>query len=54
MFVFNRSAYAVLAPLALLMIAAWWSNRAADAPSAQADTQQASRDQALAVNLPSR
>jgi hypothetical protein len=54
MFVFNRSAYAVLAPLALLMLAAWWSNRGVEAPSAQVDSQQTTQDQALAVNLPSR
>ena len=53
MFVFNRSALAVLVPLALLVAVAMYSNRAAD-PATQARAQVAQPDQAVAANLPSR
>ena len=57
MFVFNRSALAVLAPLALLIGAVLWSNRDAPVGAAtqrSAELQPARRDQAVAANLPSR
>jgi hypothetical protein len=57
MFVFDRSALAVLAPLALLAGAASWSNRAPPAgsrPQQTAESQPVRRDQTVAVNLPSR
>jgi hypothetical protein len=53
MFVFNRSAYAVLAPLALLIVVAWLSNRVPETPGAQAESA-AAQGQAVAANLPSR
>ena len=49
MFVFNRSALAVLAPLALLVAAVLWSNRP---QPLQAQVQPSV--QAVAANLPSR
>ena len=49
MFVFNRSALAVLAPLALLVAAVLWSNRP---QTLQAQVQPSV--QAVAANLPSR
>lgn len=61
MFAFDRSALAVLAPLALLVAAAWWSNRGPDAPhqavsrAAQAvESRAEAGDQTVAANLPSR
>jgi len=56
MFVFDRSAFAVVVPLALLLAVVLWSNRAAPPPKSQAvSAPQDSRDgQALAANLPSR
>ena len=53
MFAFNRSALAVLAPLALLLAVAVFSNRASE-PSPQAHSQAAQHDQTVAANLPSR
>lgn len=50
MFVFPRSAIAVLLPLALLFAVALWSNRG----SPQAAAQAPSKAQAVAANLPSR
>jgi hypothetical protein len=53
MFAFDRSALAVLLPLALLVAVVIFSNRSADrAP--QALTHAAQQDQAVAANLPSR
>jgi hypothetical protein len=49
MFVFNRSALAVLVPLALLVGAVLWSNRPQN-PQAEAQR----NAQAVAANLPSR
>jgi len=55
MFVFDRSALAVLAPLALLMAVVLFSNRAAGpAPHGQAQAEGSSQDHAVAANLPSR
>jgi len=65
MFVFDRSALAVVVPLALLVAVVLWSNRAAPpagAPQAGpplkaqsvAAARPAATDQTLAVNLPSR
>jgi hypothetical protein len=48
MFVFDRSAIAVVVPLALLVAVALWSNRAA--PRAEPPL----KTQAVAANLPSR
>jgi hypothetical protein len=53
MFAFNRSALAVLVPLALLVAVAMYSNRSANpAPLAQAQSVQ--QDHTVAANLPSR
>ena len=60
MFVFDRSAIAVIVPLALLVAVVLWSNRgsAQPEPALQAQVTNASPDaqrpQALAANLPSR
>lgn len=56
MFVFNRSALAVLLPLALLLGAVTWSNRSSTPAGAEAQLAkaQAGRDQAVAASLPSR
>jgi hypothetical protein len=56
MFVVDRSALAVLLPLALLLGVAVWSNRpeGTSAPRAASQTQQERQDQAVAANLPSR
>ena len=57
MFVFNRSALAVLAPLALLVGAVLWSNRTPPVSGAvqqSAESQPVRRDHAVAANLPSR
>jgi hypothetical protein len=60
MFAFDRSAAAVLAPLALLVVVVLWS-RLADAPAAtqQAQVEEAQgaeprEDQTVAANLPSK
>ncbi len=55
MFAFNRSAFAVLAPLAMLLAVVLWANQSA-APAApqQASEQAAKPNQAVAANLPSR
>jgi hypothetical protein len=50
MFVFNRSALAVLLPLALVVVAVLWSNRPTQ--HLQAETERS--PQAVAANLPSR
>ena len=55
MFAFNRSALAVLVPLALLMAVALVSNRSGDARAqAQAKQDTTDQDHAVAANLPSR
>jgi hypothetical protein len=58
MFVFDRSAFAVVLPLALLGAVVLWSNRAApQAPQrdhAVVAVQPASDDARVAANLPSR
>jgi hypothetical protein len=55
MFVFDRSARAVLVPLALLMAVVLFSNRTAGpAPQAQAQADASPQDHAVAANLPSR
>jgi len=48
MFVFDRSAFAVVVPLALLVAVVLWSNRGRPQPHAEP------RAQAVAANLPSR
>jgi hypothetical protein len=53
MFAFDRSALAVLVPLALLVAVAMYSNRTAG-PAPQAQAQPAQQDHAVAANLPSR
>ena len=53
MFAFDRSALAVLVPLALLVTVVIYSNRSADRPP-QAESHAAHQDQAVAANLPSR
>jgi hypothetical protein len=53
MFTFNRSAAAVLLPLALLLAVVIFSNRSAS-PVPQAEAQAAPQDQTVAANLPSR
>jgi K+-transporting ATPase A subunit len=53
MFAFDRSALAVLLPLALLVAVVLFSNSAPDRP-AQAQTESARTDHAVAANLPSR
>jgi hypothetical protein len=55
MFVFDRSAFAVLVPLALLVAVVLFANRSAEPVTrAQADTATARQDQTVAANLPSR
>ena len=53
MFAFDRSALAVLVPLALLLAVVVISNRSADRPP-QAEAHAAQQDQTVAANLPSR
>jgi len=53
MFAFNRSALAVLVPLALLMAVVIFSNRSTG-PAPQAQVQATPQDQTVAANLPSR
>jgi hypothetical protein len=55
MFVFDRSALAVLVPLALLVAVVLFSNRSAEpATRSQANTAVSGEDQTVAANLPSR
>lgn len=56
MFVVDRSALAVLLPLALLMGVVLWSNRSGGSESAPAaaQQQQSAPNQTVAANLPSR
>ena len=56
MFVVDRSALAVLLPLALLVGAVLWSNHSEGTAGTQsaAQPQHEHRDQAVAANLPSR
>jgi hypothetical protein len=54
MFVFDRSALAVLAPLALLMAVVLFSNRSAEPSPSQAQVQDGQHDHTVATNLPSR
>ena len=53
MFAFDRSALAVLVPLALLLAAALYSNRTPD-QTAQTKSESGRADQTVAANLPSR
>ena len=53
MFAFDRSALAVLMPLALLVAVVVFSNRSSD-PAPLAQGQAASQDHTVAANLPSR
>jgi hypothetical protein len=53
MFVFDRSALAVLAPLALLLAVALFSNQGRD-QTADAQSESGRADHAVAANLPSR
>ena len=53
MFAFNRSALAVLVPLALLVAVVLFSNRERDR-TAEAPPEAARADQTVAANLPSR
>ena len=53
MFAFNRSALAVLAPLALLLAVAIFTNRSSE-PTTLAQAQSQAQDHAVAANLPSR
>ena len=54
MFAFNRSAAAVVLPLALLLAVVLFSNLARDASDLRAQSEHARADQAVAANLPSR
>ena len=57
MFVVDRSALAVLLPLALLLGAVLWSNQSANTPAATTAAQPRhgqQDDQTVAANLPSR
>jgi len=55
MFVFDRSAFAVLVPLALLLAVVLFSNRPTEPePRSQAQAQDGQHDHAVAANLPSR
>jgi hypothetical protein len=59
MFVFDRSAFAVVLPLALLAAAVLWSNRGQPEAPRQDQSMSESTDartnhQAIAANLPSR
>jgi len=53
MFAFDRSALAVLVPLALLLAVVLYSNRAPD-QTAQSQAEAERADQTVAANLPSR
>jgi hypothetical protein len=58
MFVFDRSAFAVVLPVALLIAVVLWSNRGQSVAPSRDQTMSASADarenQAVAANLPSR
>jgi hypothetical protein len=63
MFLVDRSAFAVLVPLAMLAAVVFWSNQSKPQASAQSDTPSLEQDQSLATeprnqtvaaNLPSR
>jgi hypothetical protein len=58
MFAFNRSALAVIAPLALLVGVVMFSNQANEPPAAQqaegSQAQALDSDQTVAANFPSR
>jgi hypothetical protein len=55
MFAFNRSALAVLVPLAMLLAVALFSSRSGDTRAqSQAMQDAAAQDQTVAANLPSR
>ena len=54
MFAFNRSAIAVVLPLALLLAVVLFSNLAPDASDLRAQSEPAPADQTVAANLPSR
>jgi hypothetical protein len=55
MFAFNRSAFAVLVPLAMLLAVALFSSRSGDTRAqSQAMQDAAAQDHAVAANLPSR
>jgi hypothetical protein len=56
MFAFNRSALAVLAPLALLLAVVAWSNRATPHAPQQGQVESPAEElsQTVAANLPSR
>ncbi len=53
MFAFDRSALAVLVPLALLVAVVLFSNRTST-PAPQAEVHATQPDQTVAANLPSR
>ena len=53
MFAFNRSALAVVLPLALLVAVVAFSNRTSDV-TASAQSEAVRADQTVAANLPSR
>lgn len=54
MFAFNRSAIAVVLPLALLLAVVLFSNLAPSSSDPRAQAEPARADQAVAANLPSR
>jgi hypothetical protein len=55
MFAFDRSALAVLAPLALLVAVVWWSSRSPASPAPQQAREPAPESvQTVAANLPSK
>lgn len=54
MFAFDRSALAVLVPLAMLAAVVFWSNQPQPAASAQDDPPALEENQTVAANLPSR
>jgi len=54
MFAFDRSALAVLVPLALLVVVVIFSNRTPDAALAESQVDAVHTDQVVAANLPSR
>jgi len=54
MFAFDRSALAVLLPLALLLAVALFTNRTVPEREARVRAEHAQPDQAVAANLPSR
>ena len=54
MFAFNRSAIAVVLPLALLLAVVLFSNRGPSPSDQRAQSETARADQTVAANLPSR